>query len=126
MVPGISSALAGPLFAGISLTDKELSRHFVVMSCHDPDILDWTAFAGIDTLVLLMGARQLSDIVQRLQAQSGRRHDTPVVIIKSAGTANEKVWEGTLSGIVEDTRNESLSPCIIVVGEVVKLRTKVG
>jgi len=122
MVPGISSSLAGPLFAGISLTDKELSRHFMVTSAHDPDILDWTAFAKIDTLVFLMAGRQLAVIVQRLRLESQRSADTPVLIIKSAGTAEERVWEGTLASIVELTQDEALSPCIFVVGNVVKVR----
>mmetsp|Transcript_27352 Transcript_27352/g.52065 ORF Transcript_27352/g.52065 Transcript_27352/m.52065 type:complete len:281 (-) Transcript_27352:109-951(-) len=123
MVPGISSALAGPLFAGISLTDKELSRHFLVTSCHDPGILDWTAFSGIDTLVLLMAARQLAVVVSKLCNESDRTPDTPVLIIRSAGTRQEAIFEGTLSNIISVTEGELLSPCVVVVGKVAGDRT---
>ena len=69
IIPGISSALAAPLFANIPLTDKILSSCFVVLSAHNPEALDWEAIARIDTLVILMGAFNLSAIVQHLQAK---------------------------------------------------------
>ena len=52
VVPGISSALAAPLLAGIPLTDPVLSRCFAVMTAHNPDELDWEALARMQTLVL--------------------------------------------------------------------------
>jgi len=117
-VPGISSSLSAPLFAGVPLTDKALSRHFAVTSCHDPDALDWAAFRGIDTLVLLMAAAKLPVVVDRLQQHSQRAQSTPVLVVRSAGTPEETVWEATLDSILQVTAGEKLSPCVVVVGAV--------
>ncbi|RMF68125.1 MAG: uroporphyrinogen-III C-methyltransferase [Cyanobacteria bacterium J069] len=121
VVPGISSALAGPLLAGIPLTDPVLSRSFAVVSAHDPDALDWQALSGIDTLVVLMGARQLSIIVERLIAR-GRSPQTPVAIIRWAGHPQQQVWLSTLEAVVRQTAHETLSPAVITIGDVVALR----
>ena len=59
LIPGISSTLAAPLLAGIPLTDKYLSRGYMVLSGHQPEHFDWSALAKIDTLVILMGGRSL-------------------------------------------------------------------
>ena len=122
VIPGISSALAAPLLAGIPLTDKDLSQTFAVCSAHDPTALDWAALAALDTLVLLMGTRQLSVIVSELKAH-GRSSTEPVAIIRHAGRAAQQIWRGTLADIVDQTANVSLSPAVIVVGNVVNLST---
>lgn len=117
-MPGISSSLSAPLFAGVPLTDKALSRHFVVTSCHEPDALDWAAFRGIDTLVFLMAAAKLPVVVDRLEQHSQRAQSTPVLVVRSAGTPEETVWEATLGSILQATAGEKLSPCVVVVGAV--------
>ena len=121
VIPGISSAIAAPLFASIPLTDAVLSRSFTVLSAHEPDTIDWAIFAPLDTLVILMGARSLPQIVSALVNQS-RSTETAIAIIRWAGQPEQEVWVGTLGSIVQITKGESLSPCIIVVGEVVRLR----
>jgi uroporphyrin-III C-methyltransferase len=121
VVPGVSSALAAPLFAGIPLTDLVLSRAFAVVSGHAPDELDWEALAAIDTLVILMGGRSLFDILGQLE-RHGKRISTPIAIIRWAGRPEQQVWTGTLDTIWGQVQNESLSPCVIVIGEVVGLR----
>ncbi len=121
VVPGISSALAAPLLAGIPLTDPVLSRGFAVVTAHELDALDWEALARMETLVILMGGRQLSEIVHRLQ-RHGRSHSSPIVIVRWAGTPQQDIWTGTLADIVEQTAGVSLSPAVIVIGEVVRLR----
>ncbi len=121
VVPGISSALAAPLLAGIPLTDPVLSRCFAVFTAHEPDVLDWEALSRLETLVILMGGQNLSEIVHRLW-QHGRSRLTPVAIIHWAGTPQQKIWTGTLETIVEQTSGVSLSPAVIVIGEVVGLR----
>ncbi|MFW6296532.1 MAG: uroporphyrinogen-III C-methyltransferase [Halothece sp.] len=120
-IPGISSAIAAPLFAEILVTDKDLSRCFVTLTGHDPNSLDWEALSRIDTLIILMGGRNLPIIVEKLQ-QNGRSPSSPIAIIKHAGRPNQQIWTGILADIVEKTRNISLSPTVIVIGEVVKLR----
>lgn len=121
VVPGLSSALAAPLLAGIPLTDPALSQCFVVLSAHDPASLNWRTLAEIDTLVILMGGRHLAEIVAQLQRR-GRSLQTPVAVIRWGGHPNQQVWRGTLQDITQQTADSVLSPAVIVVGEVVKLQ----
>ncbi|WP_373537652.1 uroporphyrinogen-III C-methyltransferase [Microcoleus sp.] len=121
VVPGISSVLAAPLLAGIPLTDPVMSRCFAVMSGHEPDALEWEALVRIETLVILMGGRNLSEIIWQLQ-KHGRSPETPIAIIRDCSRPEQKIWIGTLFNIVQQTAGQSLSPCAIVIGEVVRLR----
>ncbi len=121
VVPGISSALAAPLLAGIPLTDPVMSRGFAVVTAHEPEALDWETLARMETLVILMGGRYLGKIVQHLE-RHGRSHQTPIAIIRWAGCPQQYIWTGTLADIVEQTTGVSLSPVVIVIGEVVGLR----
>ncbi|MBD2203109.1 uroporphyrinogen-III C-methyltransferase [Calothrix sp. FACHB-1219] len=121
VVPGISSALAAPLLAGIPLTDPVFSRCFAVLTAHEPEALDWEALSRLETLVILMGGQHLAEIIHRLIRQ-GRSRLTPIAIIRWAGTVNQQIWTGELGNILEITSGLSLSPVVIVIGEVVKLR----
>ncbi|NJN37869.1 MAG: uroporphyrinogen-III C-methyltransferase [Acaryochloridaceae cyanobacterium CSU_3_4] len=125
VLPGLSSALAAPLLAGIPLTDPQLSSHFTVLSGHDPEGLDWPVLAQLDTLVILMGGQQLAKVIVYLQ-QHGQPHNRPIAIIRQGGWQEQQVWTGTLADILSQTQGESLSPCVIVVGEVVTLRQTLG
>lgn len=122
VIPGISSALAAPLLAGIPLTDPVLSRCFVVLTAHAPDQLDWEGIARIETLVILMGGQNLAEIVHQL-LRHGRSRHTPIALIRNAGCLQQQVWIAELDNIVEQTVGVSLSPVVIVVGEVVSLRS---
>ncbi|MGP1387750.1 MAG: uroporphyrinogen-III C-methyltransferase [Thainema sp.] len=121
-VPGISSALAAPLLMGIPLTDPVVSRSFAVVTGHDPDSLDWSALARIETLVVLMGTRNLSDIAERLQ-RHGKLASTPVAVIRWAAHPQQQVWISELGHVAWDTQNIRLSPSVIVIGEVVRLHS---
>ncbi|MDJ0555545.1 MAG: uroporphyrinogen-III C-methyltransferase [Microcoleaceae cyanobacterium MO_207.B10] len=121
IVPGISSAFAAPLLAGIPLTDTVMSRAFVVLTAHDIEALDWERISQIETLVILMGARNLSKIVHQLLRHK-RTAQTPVAIIQNCATPKQQLWIGNLDDIVQQTYAEYLSPCVIIVGEVVRLR----
>jgi len=121
VVPGISSALAAPLLAGIPLTDPVMSRGFAVVTAHQPDALDWETLARMETLVILMGGRHLGEIVYQLQRHSCSSQ-TPIAIIRWAGYPQQEIWTGTLADIVKKTAGVSLSPSVIVIGEVVKVR----
>lgn len=125
VIPGLSSALAAPLLAGIPLTDPVMSRCFAVVSAHDPDALDWTALAAMDTLVVLMGGQRLLEIIHRL-TEHGRSPHTPIAIIRWAGQPQQQIWTGSLDTIVQETANQTLSPCVMVIGEVVALRPFLG
>jgi uroporphyrinogen III methyltransferase / synthase len=121
VVPGLSSALAAPLLASIPLTDPALSHCFAVLSAHEPDLLDWETLARLDTLVILMGGKTLPELVDRL-LDHGRSPQTPIAIIRWAGHPQEQIWISTLEAIVHHVGRHLLSPCIIVIGEVVRLR----
>jgi len=121
VIPGISAATAAPLWALIPLTDRDLSPCFAVVTAHNPPILDWHTLAQIDTLVILMGASRLEEIVLHLQAH-GRSPDTPIAIIRACGSPQQQIWTAQLQNIVRETAGESLSPAVMIIGEVVKLR----
>ncbi len=121
VVPGLSSALAAPLLAHIPLTDPVLSSGFTVITGHQPDQLNWEALSALETLVILMGTRQLAAIVEQLQTH-GRSPHTPVAIVRWAGQPQQHTWTGTLETILRHTSRQQLSPAIIIIGEVVKLR----
>ncbi|MEO0866958.1 MAG: uroporphyrinogen-III C-methyltransferase [Cyanobacteria bacterium J06642_11] len=121
VVPGVSSALAAPLLNAIPLTDPALSHGFGVFTAHNLQNLDWATLANLETLVLLMGGRNLENICRELQTH-GCHGDTPVAVIRWASQPQQQFWQGTLLNIAQLTKGETLSPCIIVVGEVVRLR----
>ena len=98
-----------------------LSSGFTVVTGHDPDSLNWEALSALETLVILMGTRQLSAITEQLQVH-GKSPRTPVAIIRWAGQPQQQLWSGTLETIVQQTSRQRLSPAIIVIGEVVNLR----
>ncbi|MTJ54266.1 uroporphyrinogen-III C-methyltransferase [Anabaena sp. UHCC 0253] len=120
-IPGISSALAAPLLAGIPLTDNVLSRCFAVCTAHEPETLNWEALASLETLVILMGGKNLPEIIHQL-IKYRKSYSTPIAIIRWAGTPNQQIWTGELGNILQQTAGLSLSPAVIVIGEVVRLR----
>ncbi|MFM7580892.1 MAG: SAM-dependent methyltransferase, partial [Microcystaceae cyanobacterium] len=122
VVPGISSAIAAPGLVGIPLTDKDLGTHFAVISGQAPDSLDWEILARLDTLIILMGGQTLPQILSHLR-HHGKPPETPIAVIKNAGRWQQKVWWGNLTDMVEKTAQVSLSPCVIVIGAVIKRRT---
>lgn len=123
VVPGLSSALAVPLLAGIPLTEPMSSRYFAVLSAHDPTVLNWQALSQIDTLVILMGGKYFAEVIHQLRSQ-GRSPQTPVAVIRWGGRPDQQVWRGSLDDILEQTAGESLSPAVVVVGEVARLQLR--
>ncbi|NEQ51091.1 MAG: uroporphyrinogen-III C-methyltransferase [Leptolyngbya sp. SIO3F4] len=121
VIPGVSSALAAPLLSAIPLTDPAFSHGFGVFTAHNLQNLDWATLANLETLVLLMGGRHLGEICHQLQSH-GRHEDTPVAVIQWASQPEQRLWQGTLITIAQITKGQQLSPCIIVIGEVVRLR----
>ncbi len=124
VIPGISSALGGPLFAGIPLTDPQRSRCFAVLTAHDLEALPWEALAQLETLVILMGSQKLEGVMERLMAV-GRSAETPAAFIRHAGGSQQQVWTGSLATLSQQISTQSRSPGIIVVGEVVRLRDQI-
>lgn len=119
VVPGVSSAIAGPAAAGIPLTSRHASSGFTVVTAHqDPAndrVLDWDALARLGTtLVVLMGARRARAIAERLVA-GGMSSDTPVAVITEATQPTQRELRTTLARLgVEPVPN----PSVIVIGAV--------
>ena len=132
IVPGISSAIGGPAYAGIPVTDRSCASSFAVITGHeDPakpeSALNWEGIArGADTLVFLMGLANLPDIASKL-IEHGRPRTTPVAAIQEATTPHQRVVVGTLEDIATKVAVAGLeSPVLTVVGEVVALRSKLA
>lgn len=118
VVAGISSAIAAPMLAGIPLTEVETSSCFAVMTGHDLERLPWDAIAKIPTLVILMGTNNLAGLLDKLR--EGKSADTAIAIVRCCGRADQQIWTGTLTNIQSKLPASSLSPAVIIVGEVVK------
>lgn len=119
VVPGISSALAAPAFAGIPVTHRKVARSFTVVTGHTIKNADtfanWEHLVNADTLVILMGVKSLPQIAETL-TRLGRPADTPVSVIEQATYRSQQTVLGTLETIAEEA--ESLSPpATIVIGE---------
>lgn len=119
--PGISSVFAAPLLAGIPLTDKSLSQSVTLMTGHQLESVPWSAIAQLDTLVVLMGARNLGTICHEL-IQAGKDSETPIAVIRWCSWPQQESWFGTLENIAQQLEGQSLSPAVVVVGKVVSLR----
>src|SRR5262245_42406792 len=132
VVPGVSSAIGVPAYAGIPVTHRAAASSFAVITGHeDPQRetsrLRWQALAqGIDTLVFLMGVGRLAEIAAQLIAH-GRPADTPAAVIRQGTTADQETIVGTLETIAADVERAKLSaPATLVVGEVVRLRARLS
>ena len=130
VVPGVTSAVAAPAYAGVPVTHRGLASSFAVITGHeDPakleSALDWSHLAtGVDTLVLLMGVGNLPQIAEQLVAH-GRPADTPVVLVRWGSMPEQQAVSGTLADIVKRVRAAGLRPpAVIVVGQVAALRER--
>lgn len=121
VVPGVSSAIAVPAYAGIPVTQRGVTTAFTVVAGHtggSDSTIDWQAISRIGTIVFLMGVEHLPEIVSQLIAH-GRAADTPAALIQEGTTLNQFVVTGTLIDIVERSRDVH-PPAVLVVGEVVR------
>ena len=123
IVPGVTSAIAVPAYAGIPVTQRGVACSVAFITGHcagvKPLDLNWQALAGIDTLVFLMGVHNLPTIVTSL-VEVGRSSETPVALIEQGTLPEQKVVTGSLADILERAV-EIKPPAIIIVGEVVDL-----
>lgn len=127
VVPGISSAVAAPAYAGIPVTHRHVSASVAIIAGHEdplkgPSSHDWASLAKIDTLVILMALGRLEAITGTLLA-CGRAADTPAAVIRWGTTTEQVTVTGTLATIAADVRRAGIkAPATLVVGEVVRLR----
>jgi uroporphyrin-III C-methyltransferase len=124
VIPGVTSAVAVPAYAGIPVTHRALARQFTVVSGHTADdcVVDWGSLPRVGTLVFLMGVTRLPEIAAQLVAH-GRAPDTPAAVIQQGTRQAQKVVEGTLADIAAKA-NKVAPPATLVVGEVVRLRAR--
>lgn len=125
IVPGISSAIAAPAYAGIPVTHRETATSFAVVTGHTAsDEAPPEAIPNADTLVFLMGVRALPLIVSRLLAR-GDSPQKPVALVRWGTRMEQETVVGTLETIEEEVAKAGLkAPALIVVGDVVNLRQK--
>ncbi len=129
-VPGISSSIAVPTFAGIPVTDRRLSSSFAVITGHrgkSPEDLnvDWEGIArSAETLVVLMGTAWLENLVERV-IQGGKAPDTPAAVISHGTRPEQACVVAPLSKLPAAVKAAGLrSPTITIVGEVVRFRER--
>ena len=127
VIPGITSPIAVLNYAGIPITHRGIAQSFHVFTAMSAEKLniDWNAVARLGgTLVFMMGFKNLEKIVESL-ILSGKRKDTPCAVIMRGTTSKQKKVVGTLEDILFKVKESEISsPCIIVVGEVVKFNEK--
>lgn len=134
VIPGVSSAIAVPAYAGIPVTHRGLAASATIVTGHEtPDKpqgaagVDWNRLAtAADTLIVLMGITRLPTLVQRLQ-DGGRPPDTPAAIVEQGTTPRQRVISGTLGELPALASGAGVrSPAVIVVGEVVRLHERLA
>lgn len=130
VIPGVTSALAAPAFAGIPVTQRGTARSVLIMTGHESPEgeattgeRDWDAVAhAADTLVVLMGVERLDGITRRLIG-AGRPAEQPAALIHWGSTPRQRVLTATLATIAEQAAVCGFGPpATLVVGEVVRLR----
>jgi uroporphyrinogen III methyltransferase / synthase len=125
IVPGISSSIAGPAYAGIPVTHRDYATAVTLVTGHesqDSTGINWPALAQLDgTIVFMMGFANIGMIAQKLIA-NGMPADRSVAVISNATRSNQHTVTGTLATIRRDVaRAQMVTPALIVVGEVVRL-----
>lgn len=125
-IPGITSAISVPAYAGIPVTHRGVAKSFHVFTGHTMTDGEWHNFEAIakldGTLVFLMGIKNLPVIVSDLIV-NGKDPKTPIAIIEKGATADQRVTVGTLETIIDISKERKIvPPAIIIIGEVVNLR----
>ncbi|MEN8147999.1 MAG: uroporphyrinogen-III C-methyltransferase [Campylobacterota bacterium] len=125
VVPGVTSAVSVPTYAGIPVTHRGVAVSFRVVTGHEsPDKpnsqIDWQCFSSDETLIFLMGLHNMEQISRKL-IEIGKPEEYPCAVISKGTTKEQQVVVGTLSNIVSKTK-ELPTPALIIVGKVVELR----
>jgi len=128
VIPGVSSAIAVPAYAGIPLTHRLYSSSVTIVpgnegSSKKQSTIRWEQLSkGPGTLVFLMAVRNISYVCQKL-IENGRDPDTPVAVIRWGTRADQTTIEGRLRGIPDLVKEKDIKPpAVMVVGDVVRLR----
>jgi uroporphyrinogen III methyltransferase/synthase len=132
IVPGITSAISVPAYAGIPVTQRHISSSVAFITGHEAETkkdssVDWIGLANsVDTLVVMMGIRNMSNIMKRLM-EAGRNPDTPVAVIEKGTIPEQRTITGTIETIHDKTVKIGIKPpAITIIGEVVDLRREIS
>ncbi len=130
VIPGVTSAVAVPAYAGIPVTHRTMASTVTFVTGHedptkDESVVEWPRLATVNgTLVFLMGVKNLPLIVEKL-LQEGKSPDTPVALIRRGTYMSQQTVTGTLANIVAQAKAVNLQPpTVIVIGAVVSLRER--
>jgi uroporphyrin-III C-methyltransferase len=129
VVPGVTSAIAAPAYAGIPLTHRDFASSVAIVTGHRAGdgerSVDWAKMAGsVDTIVILMGVESLEAIAKKL-VEGGLNLDTPVAVIEQGTLKQQKTVIGTIGSIAKEAKARNVKPpAVIVVGEVANLGRK--
>lgn len=127
VVPGITSGIAAPAYAGIPVTHRDLGASFAIVTGHRKEGADeelkWASLAkGIDTIAVYMGVKNLPHIQEKL-IQYGKPKTTPAALIHWGTTNKQQTVTGTLETIYDVAQSVGITnPSMIVIGEVVRMR----
>lgn len=127
VVPGISSSISALTYAGIPITHRGVSNHFLVMTGHTCntsglDLFEWSHLSSVGTLVILMGVRNKSFIAKKL-IEGGKSSSTPVAFIERATRLDQRIVTSTLFEVAQNELSID-SPAVFVIGETVKFHSK--
>ena len=131
IVPGISSSVAAPMYAGIPLTHRDYAASVAIITGHragDAEKpVDWVKIANaVDTMVILMGVESLDGIVGKL-LEGGISPEKPVAMVESGTTPKQRTLIATLGTIVKEAEEKQIKPpSVIVIGEVANLGRKLA
>jgi uroporphyrin-III C-methyltransferase len=131
IVPGVTSAIAAPMYAGIPLTHRDYASSVAIVTGHragdSGKPIKWSKLAAaVDTIVILMGIESLEAIVAKL-IEGGVDSNKPVAIIQQGTTKAQKSILGKLSNIVDEAKKNNVKPpAVVVIGEVTELGRKLA
>ena len=131
VVPGISSSVAAPMYAGIPLTHRDYAASVAIITGHragDAEkVIDWVKIANaVDTMVILMGVESLEGIAAKL-LKGGISPQKPVAMVESGTYPKQRTLIATLGTVVKEAEEKQIKPpSVIVIGEVANLGRKLA
>lgn len=131
IIPGISSSVSAPMYAGIPLTHRDYAASVAIITGHragDAEKpVDWVKIANaVDTIVILMGVESLEGIVGKLLA-GGISPEKPVAMVESGTLPQQRTLISTLGAVVKEAAEKQIKPpSVIVIGEVANLGRKLA
>ncbi|WP_031495866.1 uroporphyrinogen-III C-methyltransferase [Bryobacter aggregatus] len=122
VVPGISAAIGAAAYAGIPLTHRDYASSVAFVTGHHPAAIDWPKVAGVDTLVIFMGAFHFPELAAALIA-AGRAADTPAAAVSWATRGEQRTVTGTIASLAAQ---KIASPAILYIGGVAALSERLN